>query len=156
MTGTLWLLLVACGVGLMWVMRYTRHPMIDAVLVRASAFSFAGAGIVGAGGWIGDLLGGLVGGLNTVGAQLGSAAIGSAAVWIVWAGLSLMWVLTILPERWFGRSIPDWLAISGVVLPGMAASIPGEFGQAMTRAITGCGQLMINLVGSAFGVGGGS
>ncbi len=156
MTGTLWLLLVACGVGLMWVMRYTRHPLIDAVLVRASAFSFAGAGIVGAGGWIGTVLTGLVKGLNSIGAQLGTAAIGSAAVWIVWAALSLMWVLTILPERWFGRGIPDWLAISGVVLPAMAASIPGEFGQVVSRVIEACGQLMIHAVGSAFGVGGGA
>lgn len=156
MTGTLWLLLVASGVGLMWVMRYTRHPMVDAVLVRASAFSFAGAGIVGAGGWIGDLLGGLVEGVNSLGGQLGIAAVGSAAVWIIWAGLSLMWILTLLPESWFGRSIPDWLAISGVVLPAMASSIPGAFGDAMSRVITACGELMIHVVGQAFGVGGGA
>lgn len=154
MTGTLWLLLVVTGVGLMWAMRYTRHALLDAVLVRASAFSFVGAGIVGAGGWIGALLAGLVGGVNQLGAALGMAAIGTAAVWIVWLAMTAMWVLTLLPERWFGRSIPDWLAFSGLVLPGLAAAIPGPLGQGLHTAVVACGNLMVHGVGQAFGLGG--
>jgi hypothetical protein len=152
MTGTLWLLLVAAGVGLMWAMRYTQHAMLDAVLVRASAFSYAGAGVIGAGGWIGRMLAGLVDGVNSAAASLGVAALGTAAVWVVWAGLSLAWVLTLLPEQWFGRDIPDWLAISGVVLPALAASIPGPLGQGLHDVIEACGGLMIDGVGQAFGV----
>jgi hypothetical protein len=136
----------------MWTMRYTRIAFLDALLIRASAFSFVGAGIVGADGWIGSIMTGLINGLNAVGAQLGAAVIGSAAIWIVWAGMSLAWVLTMLPETWFGRSIPDWLAISGIVLPPLAAAIPGQFGAVMNDIIGACGQLMISGVGSAFGV----
>jgi len=151
MTGTLWVLLVATGLGLMWAMRWTRSPMLDAALIRAAAFSYAGAGVIGAQGWIGQSLRWMVESVNRVGAQAGSAGVGTAAVWVVWAGLAIMWVLTLLPERWFSKPIPDWLAISGVMLPGMAASIPGPLGAGLSRVITAAGGLMVNLVSYAFG-----
>jgi hypothetical protein len=146
MAGTLWVLLVAMGFGWMWAMRWTRNPMLDAIFVRAAAFSFAGAGIVGANGWLGGALKWTVTQVNAISGAAGTAGLGTAAVWIVWAALSIMWVLTLVPERWFGKSIPDWLSVGGIVLPGLAMSIPGPLGAALTRVMTLAGGLMVGVV----------
>lgn len=152
MGATLWLLLVATGVGLMWAMRYTTIGWLDAVLIRASASSFVGAGIVGAGGWVGDLISGLVGAVTKFGGQIGMAGLGTGAVWVVWLGLCGMWVLTMLPETWFAKPIPDWLVFAGAFLPSVAGAIPGPLGDGLERVITTLGQLMVNAVRSAFGM----
>ena len=154
MNGTLWVLLVATGMALMWAMRHTNVALLDAVLVRASAFSFAGAGVIGATGWMGTATAWTVATANNVGADLGAASVGSTAVWIVWAAISGMWVLTLLPERWFKKSIPDWLAFAGLLLPGLAASVPGGLGAMLRQVITACGGLLVTAVSNAVGIGG--
>ena len=152
MNGTLWALLVFVGFGLMWTMRHTKAALLDAVFVRVAAFSFAGAGVIGASGWIGTALAWTVTTANDLGATLGAATLGTTAVWMVWLALSLMWVLTLLPAQVFTKEIPDWLAVAGLVLPGLAASIPGEIGELLRQVIEACGQLMVDVVAGVFGM----
>lgn len=147
MAGTLWLLLLCAGVALMWVMRWTANATLDAILIRAAASAFMGAGTVGAAGWIGDWLRIGVGMVNDIGQQAGAAALGTGAVWVIWLGLNGMWVLTMLPERVFKLEIPDWLAFCGLILPAVSGSIPGPIGEALRGVNDFAANLMIQLVG---------
>ena len=101
---------------------------------------------MGANGWLGNSLKWAVAQVNAISGAAGTAGLGTAAVWIAWAALSIMWVLTLVPERWFGKSIPDWLSVGGIVLPGLAASIPGPLGAALNQAMHVAGGLMIAFV----------
>ena len=74
---------------------------------------------------------------------------GTSAIWVLWLLASVAWVLTMLPESMFSGEIPDWLSISGLVLPALAASIPGRVGDLLNGVITGAGNLMIELVRQA-------
>lgn len=146
MEATLWLILTVAGFGLLRAMAYVGHPLLDAVMVRAAAFSFAGAGTIGASGWLGDAAAAVVSWANSAGSQAGAAALGTGAVWVVWALLSIAWLLTLLPESWFGAEIPDSLSIAGLLLPALAASIPGTLGDLLRQVINGAGELMVSLV----------
>lgn len=144
MSPTLWLLLTAGGWALLWVMKYVGKPTGQALLVRAAAFAFIGAGTIGASGWIGQTLRGLLDTANTTGNQATSAAVGAGAIWIVWMFLAGAWLLCLLPESWFGRDIPDWLSISGLILPSLSSAIPGPVGDFFTTVFTTIGSAMAN------------
>lgn len=148
---TLWLVLTVAGFGLLRAMDHVMHPMLDAVMVRAAAFSFAGAGAIGASGWLGEFVTAAVSGVNQAGAKAGAAAIGTGAIWVLWAVLSIAWILTLLPETWFAARIPDSLSVAGLVLPALAASIPGPLGGILREAIHGAGNLMLSLARQAVG-----
>ncbi len=145
MGATLWLLLTVSGFAALRVAGRFGHDLLVALLVRLAAFCFAGAGVIGAGGWLGSFLGRLVHTVSGAGAHVGAATIGTTAVWVVWALACVAWVLTLLPERWFAGDMPDWLAISGLILPSLSASIPGRMGHALSGAIHTCGHLMVEL-----------
>jgi hypothetical protein len=149
---TLWLVLTVAGFGLLRAMDHTTHAFLDAVLLRTAAFSFVGAGLVGASGWLGSAASSMVGWMNSAGAQAGAAALGTGAVWVIWAALTISWILTILPETWFAARIPDWLSISGLLLPSLAASIPGPLGELLRQATDSAGTLMIHLASAAVGL----
>jgi len=149
---TLWMVLTVAGFGLLRAMDYTTHPLLDALLVRAAAFSFVGAGLIGASGWLGTTIAATVSWANGVGASVGSAAFGTGAVWIAWLVMAVAWVLTILPETWFDAPIPDWLSVAGLVLPALAASIPGPLGQGLRSAISAAGHVMITGASRAVGL----
>lgn len=151
MTATLWVLLVVAGFGGLWCVDKAKGGLLKALLVRAAAFSFAGAGMIGASGWIGTAMEKVVAAVNEAAAEAGTIALGTGAVWIIWLGLGLAWILTILPESWFGAEMPDWLSVTGLVLPALAVSIPGPIGNAIQGIIHGAGQMMISLVGGAVG-----
>lgn len=151
MTATLWVLLVVAGFGGLWCVDKAKGGLLKALLVRAAAFSFAGAGMLGASGWIGTAIDKIVTAVNEAAVEAGTIAIGTGAVWIAWLVLGLAWILTVLPESWFGAEMPDWLSVSGLVLPGLAAAIPGPVGNAIEGIIYGAGQLMISLLGGAVG-----
>lgn len=152
MGGTLFVLLAAVGFGLMWAMGHVENSTVKAVMIRAAAFAFAGAGIIGAGGMLGRWARGAVFYVNTQGAAAGTQFLGTAAVWIVWLLLGAAWVLTMLPESWFSIEIPDWLSMSGLVLPPLMHSVPGPVGHMLTSLIDGAGGLMISVVRSMTGM----
>lgn len=149
---TLWFVLVVAGFGLLRAMDYVHHTLLAALLVRIAAFSFMGAGIIGASGFLGDLAAAAVAWVNEAAAAAGTAALGTGAVWVIWAVLAIAWILTILPDQWFDATIPDWLSISGLLLPALAASIPGPLGDGLRQAIDAAGRLMISLARQAVGL----
>jgi hypothetical protein len=149
MGATLWLVLTVAGFGLLRAMEYVAHPTLEAVIIRAAAFSFAGAGTIGAAGWLGDAVTSVVTWANDAGAEAGAAALGTGAVWVIWAVFSIAWVLTLLPDEWFGARIPDSLSVAGLVLPALAASIPGPLGDILREIISGAGNLMVSLARGA-------
>jgi hypothetical protein len=143
MSATVWLVLTVMGFVLLRSMVYIRHATLKAIAIRVAAFAFIGAGTVGAAGWLGHAMTAAISAVNRIGGQAGAAAIGTGAVWIVWALLAGAWILTLLPESWFGRDIPDWLSMSGLVLPALAVTIPGPFGSMVRSVTTAVGGLMV-------------
>jgi hypothetical protein len=146
---TLWFVLAVTGFGLLRAVGHVGHYLVAQVLVRVAAFSFVGAGLIGASGWLGQVMAQAVAGVNAAAAQAGVMALGTGAVWVVWLLASVAWVLTILPTRWFAAEIPDWLSIGGLVLPSLAASIPGRLGEVLNGLITAAGTLRVDLVRQA-------
>src|SRR3954465_6411007 len=132
---TIWLVLVVAGFALLRALDYVHHEWLAAAMLRLAPPGLVGAGVMGARGWLGDFLAGSVHFVNTTAARFGAAALGTGAVWVLWMLLTVAWVLTLLPDRWFNAVIPDWLSISGIVLPSLAASIPGHVGDLLRIVI---------------------
>jgi hypothetical protein len=149
---TIWLVLVVAGFALLRALDYVHHEWLAAAMLRLAAVSFVGAGVIGARGWVGGFLAGAVHFVNATAARFGVAALGTGAVWVVWMVLTVAWVLTLLPDRWFDAVIPDWLSISGIVLPGLAASIPGHAGDLLRQLIHTLGGSMVTFVRQALGL----
>ncbi|MGL5830484.1 MAG: hypothetical protein ACRC0L_13095 [Angustibacter sp.] len=134
-----WALMVAVAMGLMWVMRYTEQDWLDAVLIRLAASAFVGAGLIGASGWLGEVMTSGTDWVMKTGDSLGSQAFGTAVVWIVTAGLMIAWILSMLPEQWIKFDPPDWLVISGLFIPSLQVSVPGLLGQVLRNVTTWAG-----------------
>jgi hypothetical protein len=149
MEATLWVLLVVVGFGLLRAIEHVHVNLMGAVMERVAAAAFVGAGVIGASGWIGSGIAWVVGAVNSLGSSLGAAAVGSGPIWIAWLALSVLWVLALLPDSWFGWHLPPWLSVTGLVLPALAASIPGQLGDLLRMVIDGIGRLMVTAVSSA-------
>lgn len=152
MAGTVWLFLVAAGVGFLWLVPHVGHHWAEALALRAGHLSLLGAGTVGAAGWLGSATKSVLAAtVHAVGAG-GSALIGTTAVVGLTAlGLCIAWVLGILPARVVAFDPPDWLAYAGLLLPAVAAQIPGPIGHLVGSLITGTGQLVVGLGRTAVG-----
>lgn len=144
-----WILMTAFGFAAMFTMRYTPDK-IDFILVRVAGFSFVGAGLIGAAGWIGVLIDGSFGWLVRFIDQLSSVALGSTVAWIIAAALSGLWIGAMLPDKVFSFDPPDWLVIGGLIVPSLAAMVPGRAGSAFDTAITTAGEALIKGVGGIF------
>lgn len=152
MSATVWLVLVVIGFGLLrFVTPHTQHDLLKAVLARVAAMSFIGAGLIGGAGWLGGALHSVVGWVNTQGGSAMAATIGTGAMWILWAALSLVWVLTFLPDALFAKDMPDWLSVTGLVIPALAVSIPGGVGNFFQTINQALGGLMIHFASSVIG-----
>lgn len=153
MPATLWVLLTVAGFALLTVMSYIKQATLRAIAVRGAAFSFVGAGTIGAAGLIGALTANVIAWVNGVGTDLGRDALGTGALWIVWLFLSIAWLLTMLPESWFGRDIPDWLSVSGLFLPALCVSIPGPVGEFFRAVFDAIGEFMVTAARNLIGAG---
>jgi hypothetical protein len=153
MQATLWVLLSTLGFYLLWLMGDIKKPFLLAMAIRTSAFSFVGAGSIGAAGWFGTATAAVVAWANSVGAEFGAESFGSGAVWVVWLFASITWVLTILPESWFGRQIPDGLSVSGWFLPSLCVSIPGPVGDLFQNLFNLVGDVMVTGARHLIGAG---
>lgn len=134
MTSGTWLALVVFGGFVMWIVYQWRKPLIQALLVRTHAILFLAAGVIGsaARGWAGDFTRWLTGKINELGGALSSEVFGTPIlVGLFVIILTALLILTFLPEKWFRRSIPDWLSLAGLLLPGLAASAPGPLGESV-------------------------
>ncbi|HET9656585.1 MAG TPA: hypothetical protein VFP72_14605 [Kineosporiaceae bacterium] len=138
-----WVLLVVLGfLGLKLVPR-ARSRTLRAVLVRVAALLFLAAGTVSAGGFVGQLIGSLV---------HVSGAVGAGVAWVGWLFLAAFWLAGIVPEHWFAGDIPDWLSLSGVLLPSLLASVPGPVGATMTSGMHAVATTVGAGLGAAFGI----
>jgi hypothetical protein len=152
MAGTVWVFLVAAGIGFLWLVPHVGHPLAKAGAVRAGHLSLLGAGTVGAGGWLGSWITTVLGGIvHAVGASSAAVIGTSAVVGIIALGLCLAWVLGILPYQVIRFDPPDWLAYAGLILPAVAVQIPGPAGHFVHSAITGAGQIVVGMGRTAVG-----
>lgn len=152
MSATVWLVLVTIGFGLLrYVTPHTGHDLLKAILARVAACAFIGAGLIGGAGWLGGALHTAVGWVNAQGGSAMAATIGTGAIWVIWAALSIVWVLSFLPDDWFAKDMPDWLSVSGLVLPALAVSIPGPMGSFFQTLNQTLGGLMIHFANAAIG-----
>lgn len=148
---TTWVVLTAAGFLFLYLMTLTSKALFDAILVRLAAFSFVGAGFIGASGWLGGFIDGLVTTTNSTGNEVARNAVGASIVWVAAAGLAIAWIVGILPESWFSGAIPDWLSMSGLILPAFMVSIPGPAGDFLTTVLRTCANLVTGPAQSLFG-----
>ncbi|MGH3973470.1 MAG: hypothetical protein ACRDS9_09100 [Pseudonocardiaceae bacterium] len=141
-----WIVMLAAGVGCMFAMRFTSQR-IDFVLRRVAACCFAGAGTIGAVGWLGNAIDTVVSWVVTTADTLSSGVLGTPVVWILAAGLGFAWVGALVPDRWFQFRFPDWLSYSGLLLPPLLASVPGNLGNGLDLVVTWCGNGMVDVIG---------
>lgn len=129
----LWTIMAAVGFGIMWARRKTSKQWVDAWGERLAALFFLGAGVIVAPGWPSGVVGWVAGLLNQVGGAINDSAnqLGTVATVIVALGASVYWLLGLLPNSLFDEPIPDWLTVGGLVLPALAAGIPGPIGEAI-------------------------
>ncbi|HEY3561789.1 MAG TPA: hypothetical protein VGL05_30195 [Kribbella sp.] len=139
---TSWLLMTAFAAFSMLAMRWTPDK-IDVVLVRVAGFSFVGAGLIGASGWVGSFMNSTLGWLFRSIDDVTKGAFGTGAAWILAAGMTAMWIGAMLPDKWFSFDPPDWLVISGLIIPSLSAMVPGKAGNAF-ETVTAAGGHALN------------
>lgn len=135
-----WFMMTALGGLLMWAMRWTNNRILDGVLVRLAAVFFVGAGAIGATGWVGSTLTTSTSWVVSITNGMGSEAVGEGVVWVLAAGLGLMWVMAMIPGKQCRFDYPDWLVIGGLLLPSLLSSVPGQLGLVLRQVITVAGQ----------------
>jgi hypothetical protein len=138
-----WLLLAGLGFWLLRTVPRARNLTLKAVMVRLAAVLFLVAGTVSAGGVVGSGISWFV---------HATGAIGAGIAWVAWLVLALSWLAGMVPERWFGGDVPDWLSVSGMVLPALLASVPGAVGTAITAATQSVASGVGAGLGAAFGI----
>lgn len=143
-----WFLMVAVGVGCLWAMTRTSEKA-DFVLVRAAGFAFIAAGLIGATGWLGNAIDTFTSWVLNATNSIGAAAFGTAVVWILAAGVGLMWVGAMLPDRWFKFDPPDWLVVGGLVIPALLAAVPGPLGEFLRTVTTWAGEGITTVISNA-------
>lgn len=146
MSAASWLAYVAIGGLALWLMRHTQHPTLDAVLVRLAAICAVGAGMVGAHGWVGTIIGTVVHALTSAAATVGAAAVGTSILWLVAAALGVAWIAAMVPTKWINYDPADWLIGAGLVLPALLVSVPGALGEGMRTVVLAGGHLATSVV----------
>lgn len=140
-------LMVAVGIALMWAQTRTVSGRVDAILVRLSGAAFAGAGVVGAAGWLGSAMSSVLGWLISTINSISTNLVGEGVAVLIVLGIGALWVGAMLPDKVFKHDPPDWLLYSGVVLPGLLGSVPGPLGHGLESIIHWAGAGMAGLVG---------
>ncbi|HEY9411752.1 MAG TPA: hypothetical protein VIP77_19390 [Jiangellaceae bacterium] len=142
-----WVTLAGIGAILMFLMRFTPER-VDFVLVRLAGAAFMGAGLIGMSGWIGDVADSVLGWASRATDQAAVVVIGSTVMWVIVALLALLWIGAMLPDSWFQLDPPDWLVITGLVLPSLLVVVPGGLGEFLRSVTTWAGEGMTTLVTS--------
>ena len=144
-----WFLMAAAGGALLYGMRWTPR-IIDFILVRMAAASFAGAGLLGVDGWLGSATQAVVGWILTQIDKIGSWGLGGPVGWILCAVLGALWVGAMLPAQLFKLQYTAGIAIAGIFLPALLKSVPGQGGDALSAVVDWSGNALISAVGSVF------
>ncbi len=112
-----WTLLFGLGLWTLRSMPRAKHKTLKAVMVRTAAILFLVAGTISAGGVVGTLLRQFV--------QL-TGQLGAGVVWVLWLVGALSWLAGMVPEKWFRGDVPDWLSMSGLILPSFWPPSPAR------------------------------
>ena len=144
-----WFLMAAFGAAAMVSMRWTPDK-VDFVLVRVAGFWFVASGLIGTAGWVGALIDGTFGWFFRTLNDVSGSALGTSIGWIVAAAFAGLWIGGMLPDKVFRFDPPDWMVISGLVVPSLVAMVPGKAGHAFDTVLTAGGHAMSNLVGRLF------
>lgn len=151
MTGAVtWVALVALGVGVMILMKFTPNTL-EPLWERVGAALFMGAGLVGASGMVGDFVRSTVQWIRSAVDNVAANAVGTGVMWIVALFLAAVWIGAFLPRKWFDINYPDWLMLSGLVLPLLLVSVPGMAGEGLRNGTQLVGNAAINLAEKLIG-----
>lgn len=131
----MWIVMVAFGWAALYSMRWTTKPFLDMLLVRVAAAAFAGAGVLGADGWIGEWINQVVTWAIGLADQFGAYALGTAVTWLVVAAVAGMWIGAMAPRKLFTLELDERLVFSGFFLPNLLTSVPGQLGIALSAVI---------------------
>lgn len=144
----MWFQILMAGVFFMVAMLFT-PPKIDFILKRAGAACFftSGTHLVTSGGWLADLFRAVSGWLTnlldgSVAALLGVSIVAGllAAMW------AALWLLAMVPTKWFALEYSDRMIYSGAALPFFIALIPDDVGDALRNVTTVISELTTSLV----------
>lgn len=145
-----WVLLVAAGFGVMQLIPRV-HAKLEPWFERIGALLFTGAGVVGATGWVGDVVGWLSNVVPNFADMLGNRVVGTNIMWLIIAAVALLWLGAFLPRNIIAYDYPDWLVISGFFLPIMINRVPGWFGESLGSLIQFGGDAAVAAVSSLVG-----
>lgn len=141
MTGMIsWLVYAVAGGVFMVAMKWT-PKWLDVVLVRLAGAAFVAAGIAGLTGWVGSLTDTLLGWASNIADQAAIVIVGAVVVWMAVAVTGLAWIGGMLPDKLFRLDPPDWLVVSGLVLPSLVVVVPGAVGDFLQMVFLWVGDL---------------
>lgn len=144
-----WIVALALGIGSMFLMKFT-PTWGDAILIRVAALLVAGAGTMGATGWIGELFTKLFNWVTKLVNALSNDALGTPVMWLIGLALGVMWIGALLPHRLFKLNYFDGLVFSGFLLPTLLTAVPGKAGDAMRTVVLEGSTMMVQWVGGWF------
>ncbi len=153
-SASLWVALTVLATAFLLTKQLAGHNLVTAILVRVAALLYLAAGVIGAKGWIGgwitDLRDWIIGTTNDASQSALNTAITLGV--LVFVG-SVLWLLALLPDSWWGGQMPDWGSVAGLFLAGLASSIPGPAGHLFRdRVFPALARPMVRVVASWFGV----
>lgn len=148
--GVLAVVLLVLGALCLWGASLIRVRVLGALVERIAAVSILAAGVAGAQGWLGQAIAWLVATIGRIGGSVSESAAGGSVVWVLAGALSIAWLLALLPDSVFAWRYPRWLVFAGLLLPSLAASIPGQFGAFVRSVHDLLAGFVIELVGQAF------
>lgn len=153
MDAGLWVALTVVGTAFLLSKQLPGHSFVTWILVRLAALFFLAAGVVQPAGWIGRwAAAGISWIIHAVG-TFSSDAVGTGITLgvLVFVG-SVLWLLAIFPDSWWGGQMPDWASVCGLILPALASAIPGPAGDWLRNDVfPALAQPMINGVSNLFG-----
>jgi hypothetical protein len=144
-----WVSALFLGVGAMFLMQFTPN-WGDAILIRVAALLVAGAGAMGATGWLGDAINWVLNKLIDLVNWLSKGALGTPVMWLLALGLGVMWVGALLPHRLFKYNYSDGLVFAGFPLPTLLISVPGQAGDWLRTVVLEGGHMVVQFAGRLF------
>lgn len=146
-SGVTWVLMLAVGIGSVWLMKRT-PPVVDWFLERFAACCVVGAGSITATGWLGGFSRSVTEWATATANRASGSLVGVGIVWIVAAALAIMWVGAFFPNKWASWNYPNWLIGAGFFLPLLLASVPGVLGEVLRTPFEWAGTSSVSAVSS--------
>lgn len=140
-----WIAVLALGVGAMFLMKFT-PDWGDAILIRVAALLVAGAGAMGASGWIGEAITWCLDKITDLVNAISKGALGAPVMWLLALFVGVLWIGALVPHKAFKLDYFDGLVFSGFLLPSMLVSVPGEAGEGMRTVVLGASRWMVQFI----------